>query len=128
MQYDQSWMGYGTIGGLESGAISLIAAFVLYLICHLVGRRQGWAGGFVVFLALFIALVLTASGDAWDLLYFNYSPMQSLQILSAKLAEVHDPDNIGGRVFWEFVGAGVGVFIAWAIFNGDSRRRFFGDE
>ena len=36
MNYDQSWMGYGWIGGMEAGAISLAAGFVLFVITILV--------------------------------------------------------------------------------------------
>jgi hypothetical protein len=46
---------------------------------------------------------------------FNYAQLQSLDLLRAKLAEVHDPDNMGTRVLCELIGAGVGVFAAWLL-------------
>ena len=52
------------------------------------------------------------------------APLQSLTLLRAKLAAVHDPDAIGLRVFFEFVGALVGVCIGWAIFSGGMKNLF----
>ena len=122
MHYDQSWMGYGLIGGLQAGAISLAVGVALYLIVHAIGQRAGWSVAVQVTVALLLTLFLTASGDFWDLLYFNYAQLQSLQLLKAKLAEVHDPDNIGGRVFWELIGALAGVLGTWLIRTGSWRQ------
>lgn len=115
MNYDQSWMGYGWTGGVEAGAISLAVGFVLYLLFHRLGRRGGWSDARQIGWAYFLTLVLTARVDAWNLFYFNYARLQSLQLLKAKLAEVHDPDGIGTRVMCELLGAAVGVFVAWVI-------------
>jgi hypothetical protein len=127
MHYDQSWMGYGMVGGLEAGAISMVVAFVLYLIVHAFGRRQGWSPLRQLSIAFLLALVLTASGDVWDLFYFNYGQLQSIQLLKAKLAQVHDPDNIGLRVTCELMGALVGAGIGWIILGGDWRGALRGD-
>lgn len=127
MHYDQSWMGYGLVGGLEAGGISAVVAFVLYLIVDGVGRRQGWSPLKKLSIAFLLSLLLTASGDAWDLFYFNYGQLQSIQLLKAKLAQVHDPDNIGLRVFWELVGAFVGATLAWIVRGGDWRGVWRGD-
>ncbi len=123
MNYDQSWMGYGWVGGIEAGAISLAAGVVLYAACRWIGRRNGWSDARQIGWAYFLALVLTARADAWNLFYFNYAPLQSLQLLQAKLAQVHDAEGIGTRVLCELVGAGVGVFVAWAVCGGHWRRR-----
>ena len=113
MNYDQTWMGYGWVGGLEAGAISLVAGFVLYLLLHGPGRRHGWSAGRRIGWAYLAALALSAREDLWNLFYFNYGRLQSLQLLQAKLAEVHDPDGIGTRVLCELVGAAVGVLLGW---------------
>jgi hypothetical protein len=127
MEYDQSWMAFGLVGGLEAGAISLAAGFLLYLLFHAVGRRLGWNDALRIGWSYFIALLLTASGDMWNLFYFNYtSGLQSLQLLRAKLAEVHDPDHIGMRVLFELLGAAIGVYVAWALCSGDWKRRLTG--
>ena len=128
MHYDQSWMGYGMVGGLEAGAISAVAAFLLYLIMHAIGRRQEWSPLKKIAIAFLLALLLTATGDMWDLFYFNYSQIQSVQLLKAKLAMVHDPDNIGVRVFCEIIGAMVGAGAAWIIRGGDWRGALRGED
>ncbi|GLQ96744.1 hypothetical protein [Dyella mobilis] len=128
MHYDQSWMGYGMVGGVEAGAISAAAALVLYLIVHVIGRRDGWSPLKKLAIAFLLALLLTASGDTWDLFYFNYSQIESVQLLKAKLAAVHDPDNIGVRVFCELIGAMVGAGVGWIVKGGDWRRLLRGGD
>jgi len=127
MHYDQSWMGYGLVGGLEAGAISAVVALVLYLIMHPFGRRHGWTPLREITVAFLLSILLTASGDMWDLFYFNYARMDSIEFLKARLAQVHDPDNIGLRVFWEMLGAFVGATLAWILRGGDWRRALRGD-
>lgn len=113
MDYDQTWMGYGWIGGLQAGAISAAAGLLLYLAIHLLGRRQGWSDVRQAGLAWGATLLLTARMDLWNLFYFNYGRLQSLQLLKARLDAVHDPDGIGIRVLCELLGAGIGVGIGW---------------
>jgi hypothetical protein len=122
MNYDQSWMGYGWVGGMEAGTISLVAGLVLYLAFHWFGRRNGWSDARQIGWSYFLALVLTARVDFWNLLYFNYGQLQSPQLLQAKLAEVHDPDSIGTRALCELLGALVGVFSAWLLCGKHWRR------
>ncbi len=112
MHYDQSWMGYGVIGGLEAGAISAIAGFLLYALFNWIGNRNGWAHGLRTGWSSVLALALTASGDLWDMVYFNYGRVESIQFLKVKLAEVHDFDGLGTRVFFEVLGVGAGVLLS----------------
>lgn len=114
MNYDQSWMAYGWLGGLEAGAISAAAAVVAYLAFHAIGRRHGWSDARQIGWAYLVALAATARMDAWNLFYFNFAQLQSLQLLKAKLAGVHDPDGMGTRVLCELAGVAVGIFLAWA--------------
>ena len=86
MQYDQSWMGYGIVGGLQAGSISALAAVLLFVFFHWLGRRNGWSYGPQIGWTFLSAAALTASGDLWNLFYFNYAQLQSLQLLKAKLA------------------------------------------
>lgn len=115
MNYDQSWMGYGWLGGLEAGAISAAAAIVLYLVFHVIGRHNGWSDARKIGWTYLLALLATARMDAWNLFYFNFARLQSLQLLKAKLAEVHDPDGIGIRVLCELVGIALGIFLPWVV-------------
>ncbi|WP_243042640.1 hypothetical protein [Dyella sedimenti] len=123
MPYDQSWMGYGLIGGLEAGAIALVAGFLAFGLLHWFGRGQGWSVGLEVSWAYVAGMVLAGGQDLWNLFYFNYGRLQSLQLLRARLAEVHDADSLGLRVLFEFIGAGVGVFLGWQVFAGRLRRQ-----
>jgi len=120
MFFDQSWMGYGIVGALEAGAIALAIGLVLFVLLHLYGRTQGWSLGMEVGWACVGGMILAGGSDMWNLVYFNYGRVQSLQLLKVRLAEVHDPDNLGARVFFEFVGVAVGVFIGWLLV---ARRR-----
>jgi uncharacterized protein YfiM (DUF2279 family) len=124
MHYDQSWMGYGLVGGLQAGGISALAGFVLFIVVRAFGRRNGWSPIRQWSIAFMLALALTASGDMWDLFYFNYGQVQSIKLLKAKMAQLHDPDNIGQRVFWELTGAAVGTFAAWLMVDKGWRQLF----
>lgn len=124
MQYDQSWMGYGIVGGMQAGLISAVAGLLLFLLFHRLGRSNGWSYGPQIGWSFLLASALTASGDLWNLFYFNYGGMQSLQLLKVKLAEVHDPDSIGLRVLCEILGVAVGIYVGWALCSGDWRNRF----
>ena len=95
----------------------------MFLLFHRLTRRNGWSDAQRIGWAYFLALVLTAREDMWNLFYFNYARLQSLQLLRAKLAEVHDPDGMGTRVLCELLGAALGVFVAWALCGGHWRRR-----
>lgn len=126
MHYDQSWMGYGITGGVQAGVISAAAALLLFFLFHWLGRRNGWSYGPQIGWSFLAATFLTASGDAWDLFYFNYGRLQSLQLLKAKLAEVHDPDSIGLRVLCELLGVAVGIYVGWGLCSGDWFNRLGG--
>ena len=115
MHYDQSWMGMGVVGALEAGAISALVALLLFCGFHWFGRRAGWSNGPKIGWTVLLSLLLTASGDLWDMFYFNYAPLQSVQLLQAKLGEVHDPENIGLRVLCEFAGIALGIAAGLAV-------------
>ena len=117
MHYDQSWMGYGIVGGLEAGAISAVVAFLLYALFNWIGNRNDWSHGMRTGWSSMLALLLTASGDLWDMVYFNYGRVESIQFLKVKLAEVHDFDGVGTRVFFEFLGVAAGVFLSRLLFR-----------
>ena len=119
MHYDQSWMGYGWVGGIEAGAISAIVAALLFALIH--WRTRGrWSHGAQLAWTWLLGVALSASGDLWDMFYFNVARLQSLQLLKAKLAVVHDPDGISTRVLCELLGVTLGVVVMLAICS--SRR------
>lgn len=123
MHYNQDWMGYGIVGGIEAGVISALAGLLLFVVFHWLGRRNGWGYGPQIGWSFLLATVLTASGDLWDLFYFNYARLQSLQLLKAKLAQVHDFDGVGTRVLCELLGVALGIYIGWVWCSGNGSRR-----
>ena len=123
MSYDRSWMGYGFTGAFQVCAIALAVGFVLFGILHLAGKRLGWPMGVQLSWAFLLTMVLAGGTDGLDLFYFDFAPIHSITLLKLKLAEVHDPDSIGLRFFFEIVGAVLGVAIGWTIFTGDLRER-----
>lgn len=122
MPYDRSWTGFGLVGALETGGIALLAGLVLYALVRAFGKSNGWSHGKDISVAFAITLVLAGGQDLWDLFYFNFAPLQSMTLLRLKLAAVHDPDAIGLRVFFECVGALIGVCLGWAVFSGGFRQ------
>ncbi|OOG55479.1 hypothetical protein [Rhodanobacter sp. C03] len=122
MHYNQDWMGYGIVGGIEAGVISALAGLLLFGLFHWLGRRNGWSYGPQIGWSFLLATILTVSGDLSDLFYFNYARLQSLQLLKAKLALVHDPDSMGLRVLCELLGVTVGIYIGWVLCEGSRRR------
>lgn len=123
MPYDQSWMGVGLVGGLEAGAISGLVGALLFGLFHAIGRRPRWSEGKKIGWSYLIGMLLSGGSDLGNLFYFNYARLQSLQLLRAKLAEVHDPESLGTRVFCELVGVGVGILLAWLLLDWRARRR-----
>ncbi|TBR40508.1 MULTISPECIES: hypothetical protein [Dyella] len=115
MHYDQSWMGFGLVGGLQAGAIATVVGLLAYLMFNWIGGRSDWGQGARIGWSYLLGLMISGSGDMWDMFYFNYARLQSLQLLKAKLAQVHDPDGIGTRVFFELMGVALGIYIGWVI-------------
>lgn len=122
MHYNQDWMGYGIVGGMEAGVISALTGLLLFVFFHWLGRRNGWSYGPQIGWSFLLTTLLTASGDLWDLFYFNYTRVQSLQLLKAQLAQIHDPDSIGLRVSFELLGVVLGIYIGWVLCSGNGRR------
>ena len=123
MPFDQDWMGYGFVGGVEAGAISAVAGALLFALFHAIGRRGGWNEARKIGWSYLLGVIVSGGADIADLFYFNYGRLQSLTLLRAKLAGVHDPDNLGLRVLCELVGVGAGIWLAWLVIGWRSRRR-----
>lgn len=122
MHYDQSWMGYGWVGAVQAGLLGLVAGALLFALLRW-RTRGGWSDGAQMAWAFLLGAALAAGGDLSDLFYFNYAHLQSVQLLRAKLAGVHDPDALGTRVLGELAGVALGVALAWAASRWWERRR-----
>lgn len=122
MFFDRSWMAYGLLGGLEIGAITALIGVLGFVLFHRLARdlslpaQLSWA--------FLLAMALGGGKDIWDLLYFNFAPLQSPVLLRVKLAEIHDPDGMGIRVVCALVGATLGVYLGWALPGGGWRAQF----
>ena len=123
MLYDQSWMGYGIVGGMQAGAIAAVIGFFMLLLVHWLTRKQHWSLGHELGVTYLLALLPGSSGDLWNLFYFNYADLQSPVLMRATLADVHDPDGIGTRVLCEFLGVAVGLSLAWLLLFWRGRGR-----
>ena len=115
MHYDQSWMGLGMVGGTQAGLISALVALLLFILFHWIGLRNAWGYGMQISWTALVTALLTVSGDLWDLFYFNYGRLQSIDLLRAKLAQVHDPGSIGTRVLCELLGIVSGIYVSWLL-------------
>ena len=121
MFFDKSWMGYGMLGGLEAGLIVAVVVFLIYGLLRWLGRKgEPRNQAATLCAAAALGLLLGAGGDLWDSFYLNYAPMQSIALIQARLAEVHDPDGLGLRVFFDLLGAAIGAYLGWLVF---ARRR-----
>ncbi len=118
MHYDQSWMGNGIVGAIQAGLISAAAGLLLFLLLHWLGRRHRWSAARKIGWSFLLASILTVSGDMWDMFYFNYANLQSLALLRAELARIHDPQSLGLRVLCELLGVSLGVFLGWVMTGG----------
>jgi len=117
MPYDQSWMGYGLTGAWEAGGIAAVVGLVMFGVLSRIGRSQDWNVGLEIGWAYFLSVLLAGGQDLWNMFYFNYGRLESIQLLKVRLAEVHDFEGLGQRVFFEFIGAGVGVYVGWLLFG-----------
>lgn len=124
MPFDQDWMGYGFVGGVEAGAISAVAGALLFALFHAIGRRGGWNEARKIGWSYLLGVIVSGGADIADLFYFNYGRLQSLDLLRAELAQVHDPDNLGMRALCELLGVALGIAAGWLLCEADWRRWF----
>jgi hypothetical protein len=116
-------MGSGIVGAVEAGVISAAVGLLLFLLLHWLGRRYHWCAAREIGWAFLLAVVLTVSGDLWDMFYFNYANLQSTALLVAELAQTHDPQNLGLRVLCELLGVSLGIYLGWAMTGGHRSHR-----
>jgi len=116
------WLSSGMPGALEAGAIALLLGALICIAGHRLGRHIGWKQGTEIGVALVITLIVAAGVDAWDLFHLSIVRMESPFVIQRTLGDIHDPEYLGTRVVFEFVGAMVGVMIGWYVSMTLSRK------
>jgi hypothetical protein len=116
-------MGDGIVGGIQAGAIAAVIGFFMLLLVHWLTRKQPWNHGRELGVAYMLSVLPSSSGDLWNLIYFNYTDLQSPVMMRTALEGVHDPDSIGTRVLCEFLGIAVGISLAWLLLFWRGRGR-----
>lgn len=107
------WLGYGLTGALGAAAIAIGIGFVLFSLGHLLGQLVHWREGTAIGVAFVLTLVLAAGVDASNLFYLSIVRLESPFAIQRTLATIHDPDALGLRVVFEFIGAAIGVAFGW---------------
>jgi hypothetical protein len=77
------------------------------------GQIIGWA--------CVIAVAAGAGVDIWNLFYTSIVRLESPLYARLALEYIHDPDQLGGRVVLEVVGALSGVGLRWWLFSRQSQ-------
>lgn len=111
------WLGYGFTGALGAAAIAAAVGFVLFALGHALRRWVRWKQGTEIGVAFALALLLAAGVDASNLFYLSIVRMESPFAIQQTLAAIHDPDALGLRVVFEFIGAAAGVMLGWAAWG-----------
>ncbi|HVT32819.1 MAG TPA: hypothetical protein VHE32_09225 [Rhodanobacteraceae bacterium] len=116
------WLSSGFAGIVESAAIALAIGALACFAAHRLGRRVGWRPGTEIGVASLVTLIVAAGPDAWDLFHLSIVRLESPIIIQRMLDGIHDPENLGARVVFEFGGAIAGVMIGWYLATRSPRR------
>lgn len=116
------WLSSGFAGVLESAAIALVVGALACFAAHRLGRRAGWRPGTEIGVASLVTLILAAGSDAWDLFHLSIVRLESPIVIQRMLDAIHDPENLGARVVFEFAGAIAGVMVGWYAATHSARR------
>lgn len=112
---------FGLLGSLEAGAIALLIGLLVFCGWRWLGLRGGMSQGQIIGWACLIAVAAGAGVDIWNLFYTSIVRLESPLYARLALAWIHDPDELGGRVVLEVVGALSGVGLGWWLFNRQSQ-------
>ena len=107
----------GLLGALEAGLIAFAIGLLVYALWSWICRRSGLTVGHAIGWGAAIAVLLAAGIDAWNLFYLGVARLESPLYARLALEYIHDPDELGGRVVLEVVGALAGVGLGWWLFN-----------
>lgn len=111
------WLGYGFTGALGAAAIAAAVGFILFTIGYALAPRLGWRQGTAIGVSFALTLLIAAGVDASNLFYLSIVRLESPFAIQQTLATIHDPDALGLRVVFEFIGTAVGVMLGWAAWG-----------
>jgi hypothetical protein len=109
------WLSAGFAGVLESAAIALAIGAITCFAAHRIGRFVGWRPGTEIGVASLVTLIVASASDAWDLFHLSIVRLESPIVIQRMLDAIHDPQNLGARVVFEFAGAIAGVMLGWYL-------------
>lgn len=112
---------FGLLGTLEAGVIALLAGLLVFCGWRWLGRRGRMSQGQIIGWACLIAVLAGAGVDIWNLFYTSIVRLESPLYARLALEYIHDPDELGGRVVLEVVGALAGVGLGWWLFSRQSQ-------
>ncbi|HYG08048.1 MAG TPA: hypothetical protein VD865_16775 [Stenotrophomonas sp.] len=110
---------FGLLGSLEAGLIALLIGLGAYWVSQFLCRRAGLSLGHAIGWACLAAVAIGAGWDIWNLFYTSIVRLESPLYARLALQSIHDPDQLGGRVVLEVVGALAGVALGWRLFSAE---------
>lgn len=110
---------FGLMGSLEAALIALLIGLGVYWLSQWLCRRGGLSPGHAIGWACLAAVAIGAGWDIWNLFYTSIVRLESPLYARLALERIHDPDQLGGRVVLEVVGALAGVALGWRLFSAE---------
>lgn len=108
---------FGLLGSLEAGLIAFVIGLGIYWLSQWLCARAGLSLGHAIGWACLAAVAVGAGWDIWNLFYTSIVRLESPLYARLALARIHDPNQLGGRVVLEVVGALAGVALGWRLFS-----------
>lgn len=112
----------GWLGVLEAFLIAFAVGVLAWLFWRWLAKRAQWAEARAIGWACVSAVAVGAGIDSWHLFYLGVAQLESPLYARIALSKIHDPNTLGTRVLLEWVGALVGVVLAWAVTKGLQSR------
>jgi len=110
---------YGLLGSLEAALIALLIGLAVYWLSQWLCARNGLSMGHAIGWACLVAVAIGAGWDSWNLFYTSIVRLESPLYARLALERIHDPNQLGGRVVLEVVGALAGVALGWRLFSAE---------
>ncbi|HEY0332848.1 MAG TPA: hypothetical protein VGC74_03935 [Stenotrophomonas sp.] len=110
---------FGLLGSLEAGLIAFLIGLGVYWLSQWLCARNGLSVGHAIGWACLAAATIGAGWDIWNLFYTSIVRLESPLYARLALERIHDPNELGGRVVLELVGALAGVALGWRLFSAE---------